>query len=66
MDPLGLITTFASVVNYLLDVAAKVQQNRAECVALGAHAQALLQLLKKKDMDSLPRDMTRQLEPLIT
>jgi hypothetical protein len=66
MDPLGLITTFASVVNYLLDVAAKVQQNRAECVALGEHAQALLQLLKKKDMDSLPRDMTRQLEPLIT
>jgi hypothetical protein len=65
LDPLGTITTLASVISYLLDVAAKVQQNRAECIALGTHAQSLLVLLKKKCVEGLPEDLTEQLRPLI-
>jgi hypothetical protein len=65
MDPLGSITTLASVISFLLDVASKVQQNRAECVALGAHAQSLLDLLKNKRAENLPEDLAAQLNPLI-
>lgn len=66
MDPLGALTTLASVVGYLLDVAAKVHQNRAECTALGQHSQALLLLLRKRDAQALPLDLHEQLKPLIT
>lgn len=65
MDPLGSITALASVVSYLLDVAAKVQQNRAECLALGTHAQSLLVLLQAKRRETLPEDVNVQLSPLI-
>jgi hypothetical protein len=65
MDPLGTITTLAGVVSFLLDVAAKVHQNRAECIALGTHAQSLITLLKKKRAESLPYDLSEQLNPLI-
>lgn len=66
MDPLGTLTTLASVVGYLLDVAQKVQQNRAECVALGQHSHALLVLLKNREAKTLPLDLHEQLRPLIT
>jgi hypothetical protein len=71
MDPLGTITTVISVINYLVNAANKIQQNRTECLALGDHARALIAVLQKKggfeegEVLSQDHDMVVQLQPLL-
>jgi hypothetical protein len=65
MDPLGVITTLASIISYLRQVAAKVKRNQSMCVELGDHVESLLAILKRKNAQTLPKDLSKQLGPLL-